>query len=81
MQADISLTPRVESAWFQLLESTYPFKPLVSNVDSHPYTAEAPRRKITAALTEKGAEALGAVVNMLDSADTVWHRCKLIAYV
>ena len=37
MQVDISLTTHVESTWFQLLESTVPFNPLVSRVKLRHY--------------------------------------------
>ena len=46
VQVDIRLTPRTESAWFQLLESTSLSKTLVSNVNpAHTYT-EAQRHEL-----------------------------------
>ena len=42
VQVDIiSLTPRVESVWFQLVESTIPFEPSISKYQSAPTTPRA----------------------------------------
>ena len=41
VQVDIKLTPRVETTWFQLLESTVLSSPLVSDANPHLYDMDA----------------------------------------
>ena len=69
VQVDISLTPCAENAGFQLLESTVLSKPLVSNINLHPYTGggaqstggSKPKRKIKRTPAPNGGKCGGGM--------------------